>query len=195
MGVAKDSLELAAGTEPWKGEHGGQRLGVRHGSFWSNTARSVPQIPDTIRVPATRPTRRLAAELESQTLSHLSTPICVEHFILIVWLAGQHTTPCYLWLQGASPCTSLNGGYAWGIDWRDLNADRPQVFWLKREAAVTETGAKVKRMLKEFVSPTFFISREGSGRGCPSLRASNEHCFTVRVLRARRAPVAPFPSF
>ena len=25
-------------------------------------------------------------------------------------------------------------------------------------------------------------------RGCPLLRASNEHCFTVRVLRARRAP-------
>jgi hypothetical protein len=28
----------------------------------------------------------------------------------------------------------------------------------------------------------------GSGQGCPLLRASNEHSFTVRVLRARRAP-------
>ena len=27
-----------------------------------------------------------------------------------------------------------------------------------------------------------------SGQGCPLLRASNEHSFTVRVLRARRAP-------
>ena len=49
MGIAKDSLELAAGTEPWKGEHGGQRLGVLHGSSWSNTTRSVPQISDKIR--------------------------------------------------------------------------------------------------------------------------------------------------
>ena len=29
---------------------------------------------------------------------------------------------------------------------------------------------------------------QGSGQGCPLLRASNEHCFIVRVLRARRAP-------
>src|ERR1043165_1989107 len=28
----------------------------------------------------------------------------------------------------------------------------------------------------------------GSGRGCPLLRASNEHILIVRVLRARRAP-------
>jgi hypothetical protein len=28
----------------------------------------------------------------------------------------------------------------------------------------------------------------GSGRGCPFLRASNEHILIVRVLRARRAP-------
>ena len=27
-----------------------------------------------------------------------------------------------------------------------------------------------------------------SGQGCPLLRASNEHSFTVRVLRARKAP-------
>ena len=34
---------------------------------------------------------------------------------------------------------------------------------------------------------------EGSGRGCPLLRASNEHCFIVRVLRARRAPGRSLP--
>src|SRR6185295_20193809 len=28
----------------------------------------------------------------------------------------------------------------------------------------------------------------GSGRGCPQLRASNEHILIVRVLRARRTP-------
>jgi len=31
-------------------------------------------------------------------------------------------------------------------------------------------------------------SIQGSGPGCPLLRASNEHRFTVRVLRAKRAP-------
>ena len=40
--------------------------------------------------------------------------------------------------------------------------------------------------------PTFLPSppliRKGSGRGCPLLRASNEHILIVRVLRARRAP-------
>ena len=33
----------------------------------------------------------------------------------------------------------------------------------------------------------------GSGQGCPLLRASNEHSFTVRVLRARRAPGHSLP--
>ena len=36
--------------------------------------------------------------------------------------------------------------------------------------------------------PILHSSLRGSGRGCPSLRASNEHSFIVRVLRARRAP-------
>ena len=36
-------------------------------------------------------------------------------------------------------------------------------------------------------------SIQGSGRGCPLLRASNEHSFTVRVLRARRAPGYSLP--
>jgi len=35
----------------------------------------------------------------------------------------------------------------------------------------------------------------GSGRGCPLLRASNEHILIVRVLRARRAPGRSLPSF
>ncbi len=29
---------------------------------------------------------------------------------------------------------------------------------------------------------------KGSGRGCPLLRASSDHCFIVEALRARRAP-------
>ena len=36
--------------------------------------------------------------------------------------------------------------------------------------------------------PIFLTSRLGGGQGCPLLRASNEHSFIVRVLRARRAP-------
>jgi len=36
--------------------------------------------------------------------------------------------------------------------------------------------------------PTPHTSHKGSGRGCPLLRASNEHILIVRVLRARRAP-------
>ena len=32
------------------------------------------------------------------------------------------------------------------------------------------------------------VSPGRSGQGCPLLRASGEHCFIVRVLRARRAP-------
>jgi hypothetical protein len=35
---------------------------------------------------------------------------------------------------------------------------------------------------------------QGSGRGCPLLRASNEHRFIVRVLRARRAAGRSPPS-
>jgi len=34
---------------------------------------------------------------------------------------------------------------------------------------------------------------QGSGQGRPLLRASNEHRFTVRVLRARRAPGCSLP--
>ena len=36
------------------------------------------------------------------------------------------------------------------------------------------------------------LSRESPD--CPSLRASGEHSFTVRVLRARRAPGRPLPT-
>ncbi len=41
--------------------------------------------------------------------------------------------------------------------------------------------------------PILHSSLRGSGRGCPLLRASNEHSFIVRVLRARRAPGHSFP--
>ena len=34
---------------------------------------------------------------------------------------------------------------------------------------------------------------QGSGQGCPLLRASDEHSFIVRVLRARRAPGRSLP--
>jgi hypothetical protein len=37
------------------------------------------------------------------------------------------------------------------------------------------------------------ISIQGSGQGCPLLRASNEHILIVRVLRARRAPGRSLP--
>jgi hypothetical protein len=39
------------------------------------------------------------------------------------------------------------------------------------------------------------LSLRGSGRGCPLLRASNEHILIVRVLRARRAPGHSLSSF
>ena len=41
--------------------------------------------------------------------------------------------------------------------------------------------------------PILLTSLQGSGQGCPLLRASNEHRFTVRVLRARRAPGRSLP--
>jgi hypothetical protein len=41
--------------------------------------------------------------------------------------------------------------------------------------------------------PILFTSLQGSGQGCPLLRASNEHRFTVRVLRARGAPGRSLP--
>ena len=50
------------------------------------------------------------------------------------------------------------------------------------------TGTPRRAMSPGDGLPIFFTSRQGSGRGCPLLRASNEHSFTVRVLRARRAP-------
>ena len=41
--------------------------------------------------------------------------------------------------------------------------------------------------------PMLFISLRGSGQGRPLLRASNEHRFIVRVVRARRAPGRSLP--
>jgi hypothetical protein len=42
--------------------------------------------------------------------------------------------------------------------------------------------------------PIFPTSPSGEQPDCPSLRASDEHCFIVRVLRARRMSGC-FPSF
>src|SRR5438552_17326796 len=42
--------------------------------------------------------------------------------------------------------------------------------------------------------PILHTSLKGSGQGCPQLRASNEHSFIVRVLRARRAPGCSLPT-
>ena len=39
---------------------------------------------------------------------------------------------------------------------------------------------------------TLILVLRGSGRGCPLLRALNEHILIVRVLRARRAPGRSF---
>jgi hypothetical protein len=41
--------------------------------------------------------------------------------------------------------------------------------------------------------PLLLPSIGGSGQGCPRLRASDEHSFIVRVLRARRAPGHSIP--
>src|SRR4029078_9998066 len=41
--------------------------------------------------------------------------------------------------------------------------------------------------------PTSHTSHKGSGRGCPLLRASDEHILIVRVLRAKRAPRRSLP--
>ena len=41
--------------------------------------------------------------------------------------------------------------------------------------------------------PILITSRQGSGQGCPLLRASNEHIPIVRVLRASRAPGRSLP--
>ena len=43
--------------------------------------------------------------------------------------------------------------------------------------------------------PTPYTSLKGSGRGCPLLRASSDHCFIVGALRARRAPGRSPPPF
>ena len=43
--------------------------------------------------------------------------------------------------------------------------------------------------------PTPYTSLKGSGRGCPLLRASSDHCFIVGALRARRAPGRSPPHF
>ena len=51
------------------------------------------------------------------------------------------------------------------------------VAWLNPQLRASSSGRLI-----------FTTSLKGSGRGCPLLRASNEHIPIVRVLRARRAP-------
>jgi hypothetical protein len=41
--------------------------------------------------------------------------------------------------------------------------------------------------------PLLYTALGRSGQGCPLLRASDEHSFIVRVLRARKAPGRSFP--
>ena len=41
--------------------------------------------------------------------------------------------------------------------------------------------------------PISYTFLQGSGRGCPLLRASSDHCFTVGALRARWAPGRSLP--
>src|SRR2546426_12507656 len=43
--------------------------------------------------------------------------------------------------------------------------------------------------------PTPYTSLKGSGRGCPLLRASSDHCFIVGALRARSTWPLPAPFF
>jgi len=57
------------------------------------------------------------------------------------------------------------------------------------------TGTPRRAMSPGEGLPVRHTSLQGSGRGCPLLRASNEHSFTVRVLRARRAPGQSLLSF
>ena len=57
------------------------------------------------------------------------------------------------------------------------------------------TGTPRRNMSPGEGRPVRHTSLQGSGRGCPLLRASNEHSFTVRVLRARMAPGHSLLSF
>jgi hypothetical protein len=67
-------------------------------------------------------------------------------------------------------------------------------FHTLREACDIERFAPERRGLSYTCArPTrvfrlLILFLRGSGRGCPLLRASNEHILIVRVLRARRAP-------
>jgi hypothetical protein len=61
--------------------------------------------------------------------------------------------------------------------------------------ALREHGERISHPIPSHISdstcPIQFlhhINHEGSGRGCPLLRASSDHCFIVGALRARRAP-------
>ena len=60
--------------------------------------------------------------------------------------------------------------------------------------AVAAPGEGTSRLLI-FARGMRSVDKESEGEwpGCPSLRASNEHSFTVHVLQARRAPGRSLP--
>ena len=76
-------------------------------------------------------------------------------------------------ILSSSPVISLRMGADGSSTARDLLTRPP-------------TGTPRRAMSSGEAFPLHFSL--GSGQGCPLLRASNEHSFTVRVLRARRAP-------
>ena len=55
------------------------------------------------------------------------------------------------------------------------------------------TGTSGRAIIPGEGLPILITSRQGSGRGCPLLRASNEHIPIVRVLRAKRASGCSLP--
>jgi hypothetical protein len=75
---------------------------------------------------------------------------------------------------------SQAGGACWGSHC----ARSTRAFPGPRVARAQEPEQAVASLIVIF--PHF--APKGSGQGCPLLRASDEHSFIVRVLRARRAP-------
>jgi hypothetical protein len=76
--------------------------------------------------------------------------------------------------KAAASCHFIRGG------WDDPNCAQ----FLTRPP----TGTPRRAICPGEGLPILHTSLKGSGRGCPLLRASSDHCFTVGALRARRAP-------
>jgi hypothetical protein len=64
----------------------------------------------------------------------------------------------------------------------------PFVLFFPVQCSAKQGGEEVLIAAVEPNSPLLQTSTKGSGRGCPSLRASSDHSFIVGALRARRAP-------